>query len=113
MPQPIDPATEINRAAAVERLQQLTSRSDLNAHARNAHALAQQQLDAETHVERPEAKSDEVERELKRRNPYLGRRKKRPLSEESPSEEARTFYSADEKPTVVEDEPPHKLDITI
>lgn len=113
MPQPIDPATEINRTAAVERIQQLTGRSDLNAHARHAHALAQQQLDAESHVERPEAKNDEVDRDLKRRNPYLSRRKKRPLSDDSPSEEARTFYTADEKPAVVDDEPPHRLDITI
>lgn len=112
MVQPIDPATEINRVAAIERLQQLTGRADLNARAHEAHELAKQQLDAETNVDRPEAKSDEVERDLKRRNPYSGRRKKRP-PQDSPTEESRTFYTSDEKPAVVEDEPPHRLDISI
>lgn len=112
MPQPIDPTTEINRAAAVERLQQLTARTDLHAQTRQAHMLAQQELAAETNVDRPEAKSDEVERDLRRRNPYVGRRKRR-NPDDSPSEESRTFYTPDERPAIAEDDDHHGLDVTV
>lgn len=113
MPQPIDPTTEIGRTMAVERIQQMTTRADLAGQARLASELARQQLAAETEVDKPEAKSDEVNRDLKRHNPYSGRRKRKrqPAPAPPPTKETRTFYNAHERPDIADDEEHHGLDI--
>lgn len=77
MPQPIDFQTELSRVAAVERAQQIADRLALNAQQRLAQEIEEQRTLAETQVHQPEAKSGEVEPELKRKNPYVGRRRKR------------------------------------
>ncbi len=113
MPQPIDPTTEITRTMAVERIQQMSTRADLAAQARQAAEAARQQAAHETQVDRPDAKSDEVDRDLKRHNPYGGRRKRKPAPAPPPTEETRTFYNAHELPAVVEDDEHHGLDIKV
>jgi hypothetical protein len=113
MPQPVDPTTEIGRMAAIERVQQWASRADLAAQARQAAEAAKHQMDAESHVDQTQAKSDEVDRETKRRNPYSGRRRHKREEDAPPTPESRTFYTADEHTTVVEDDEQHRLDITI
>lgn len=114
MAQPVDPTTEISRAAAVERIQQLTSRTDLAGQARLAAGLAREQVGAESTVDRPEAKQSEVDRDLRRRNPYGGRRRRRePAPEQEATPEARTFYTPDEHVVVVEEARPHGLDISV
>lgn len=111
MAQPVDPTTEISRTAAVERIQQMSTRADLAAQARLAANAARDQLSAETTVDRPDAKDTEVDRELRRRNPFSGRRRRR-QEQETPTE-ARTFYTPDEHVVVIEEEQVHGLDISI
>ena len=105
MPQPIDFQTELSRVAAVERAQQIADRLAMNAQQRLAQEIEEQRTLAETQVHQPEAKSGEVEPELKRKNPYIGRRRKRggkPAAESSPPEEV-------SPPT----DEAHSLDVTI
>jgi hypothetical protein len=104
MPQPIDFQTELSRVAAVERVQQIADRLAVNAQQRLAQEIQEQKTLAETQVHEPEAKSGEVEPELKRKNPYVGRRRKR---EEKPDEE-----SVPAEPVLPPDES-HSLDVTI
>ncbi len=114
MPQPIDPHTELGRISAAERIQQLADRANLAVQARISGDAAQQALMAESQVQETEQKSEQVEQELRQRNPYAGRRKKRQqqaLVEADPG--AHVFYAADEKPQVFEDPEAHKLDISI
>lgn len=110
MPQPIDPTTEISRTAAVERLQQLTARTDLHMQAQQASALARQQHVLESEVDQAEGKRSEVERDLRRRNPYRGKRRPKP---NPPTEETRTFYTAGETKTMADDDEHHGLDVKI
>lgn len=114
MPQPIDPTTEIARTAAIERIQQFQTRADLTAQARLAAEAARHQVEAESQVDQPHAKSDEVDRELRRRNPYSGRRKKRqPAAAPPPTEETLQTYDAHERPARLDPEEPHGLDIKV
>ena len=63
--------------SAVERAQQLADRLAMNAQQRLAQEIQEQETLAETQVHQPEAKSGEVEPELKRKNPYVRRKRKR------------------------------------
>ncbi len=76
MPQPIDPNTELGRVTAAERIQQATERAALAAQARQSAESDRERLSAEQQVREMRQKSEEVDSELKRRNPYAGRRKK-------------------------------------
>ena len=105
MPQPIDFQTELSRVAAVERAQQLADRLAMNAQQRLAQEIQEQKTLAETQVHQPEAKSGEVEPELKRKNPYVGRRRKRG---EKPDPES---PSAEQTPPPSDEA--HSLDVTI
>ncbi len=104
MPQPIDFQTELSRISAVERAQQLADRLAMNAQQRLAQEIQEQETLAETQVHQPEAKSGEVEPELKRKNPYVGRKRKREekTAAENPAEDV--LPPPDE---------PHSLDVTI
>lgn len=88
MPQPIDFQTELTRVTAVERLQQYADRQALNAQQRLAQEIEEQRTLAESQVEQTNPKSGEVEPELKRKNPYMGRRRKKGEkdSEETPAD---------------------------
>jgi len=111
VPQPIDPTTEINRTAAVERIQQMIIRADVAAQLRLAANAAREQVEAESVVDRPDPKDNEVDRDLRRRNPFSGRRRHK-QEPETPTE-ARTFYTPDEHVVVLEEEQQHGLDISV
>ncbi len=114
MPQPIDPQTEIVRTSAAERIQQIADRTSLAAQARVAADSATLQRDLETQVQQSKMKSDEMNRELKRRNPFVGRRKKREQgSHEGENQKARHFYNASEKEVLADDPREHDFDVEI
>ncbi len=112
MPQPIDPHTELGRMTAAERIQQIADRASLAAQSRVAEGAADQREAAESQVQQAFQKSEEVERELRRRTPFVGRKKKRKDHPEE-SDAQHTFYSADEHAEVAEDPDDHDLDVTI
>ena len=117
MPQPIDPQTEIGRATAAERIQQIADRSSLAAQARATEASANTLRDMETQVQQAKARSDEVDQDLRRRNPFVGRRKKRgqgePDSQGGQNKQARHFYNASEKDVTADDPNDHEFDVEI
>ena len=79
MPQPIDMQTELGRATMADRVQQAVDRASLAAAMRARQEQAEDQVLAETHVEQtPESQSDHVDTEQKRRNPFVGRRRREP-----------------------------------
>jgi hypothetical protein len=112
MPQPIDPYTELGRVTAAERIQQVADRASLAAQSRTSEGAANQREAAESQVQQAFQKSEEVDRELRRRNPFMGKRKKRKENPEE-SDAQHTFYSADEHTEVAEDPDEHDLDVTI
>lgn len=114
MPQPIDPQTELGRATAAERIQQIADRASLAAQARLAADVDGARVNAETQVRQAMQKNDEVDRELRRRAPFVGRRKKRQGGGESPGDErSRHFYNASEKEVLADDPEVHRFDIEI
>ena len=114
MPQPIDPQTEIGRATAAERIQQIADRVNIAAQARASAEIASARNSAETQVHQAMQKNAEVDRELQRRTPYVGRRKKRDgTPREAEDNRTRQFYNAAEKEVVADDLDAHRLDIEI
>ncbi|MGC8739746.1 MAG: hypothetical protein ACP5UA_14035 [Candidatus Hydrogenedens sp.] len=81
MPMPIDPNTEILRVNLAERIQQISDRASLLGQVRQSLNEEQQRVVDETQVKEMQQKSEQVETELKRKNPFLGRRRK-PQKEE-------------------------------
>lgn len=97
MPMPIDPNTEMMRVNLAERIQQISDRASLLGQVRQSLSEEQHRLVDETQVKELQQKSEQVEAELKRRNPFLGRRKRQ--------KEVKTEFSKDEEITeVYEDE---------
>ena len=114
MPQPIDPQTEIGRSTAAERIQQIADRASLAAQARAAQDSANTQRSAETQVPHSAPKENEVDRELRRRNPFVGRRKKRKQNGQKHNDQkTRHFYNASEKDILAEDPQAHDFDVEI
>lgn len=112
MPQPIDPNTEILRITAAERIQQIADRLSLAAQARHATEVAEARVGAESQVQQANQKSEQVDQELRRRNPYMGRRR-HPAGEEGEAHQGEAEEHAQEpvSPPVIPEE--HSLDITI
>lgn len=100
MPQPIDPLTEIVRVHAAERIQQIADRASLAAQMRHRAAQEQELVKAETQVQQPEHKGPEVERELKRQNPYAGRRRRRGQSSQNEDQSEQTSEEPVEGETI-------------
>lgn len=114
MPQPIDPQTEIGRATAAERIQQIADRVSLAAQARASAEMASARDNAEHQVRQAMQKNNEVDRDLRRRTPFAGRRKKRDGdAHEQEDSRTRQFYNAAEKEVVADDLDAHRLDIEI
>lgn len=86
MPQPIDLQTGLTQITQAERLQQFVDRAALAAQQRTAQETQEQRIVAETEVRETRAKPDEVEQDLRRHNPYQGRRSHREPEEETPAE---------------------------
>jgi len=112
MPQPIDFQTELTRVTAVERLQQYADRQGLNAQQRLAQEIEEQRARAESQVEQTNPKSGEVEPELKRKNPYMGRRRKKSAKD---SEHKPDDANQDKPKPPLDENPPggHSLDVTV
>ena len=110
MPQPIDLQTEMARVNAVERIQQVAGRVSLAGQQRVEAELLKQGLQAETQVQQTRPKGEQVEPELRRRNPFAGRRRRQPGRRQAPED------PVPKKATPREAEPggePHQLDITV
>lgn len=114
MPQPIDPNTELARLTATERIQQIADRSSIAAQTRVSEEATAARNDAETNVQQTNQKSEEVDQELRRRNPFIGRRRKKKSKDRTQEDTtAHTFYNADERSEIVPDPDDHDLDVTI
>lgn len=111
MPQPIDPNTELGRITAVERIQQIADRASLAAQHRTTLEAQSNVLNQETQVLQMHQKNEEVDAELKRRNPYAGRR--RPGHPEDEDESATAAHSAAEREVIVDDTQATHLDVSI
>ena len=109
MPQPIDVNTELGRVTAAERITQVADRTSLAAQARIADDATAMRAQAETQVRNPAPKSEEVEAELRRRSPYVGRRRRR-QQERQPEHGARDAASL---PVIPDASDQHDLDITV
>lgn len=82
MPSSIDPNTELARITLAERIQQITDRASLLGQVRQSMEAEQQRVNAETQVTETEQKSRHVDTEMKRRNPFMGKRARRATTEE-------------------------------
>lgn len=77
MPQPIDMQTELARALIADRIQQGTERAAMAAALRARQKGEEQEAVGETQVDdTPESQSEHIDPEMKRRNSYMGRRRK-------------------------------------
>jgi hypothetical protein len=85
MPQPIDLQTELGRIAAVERIQQLAERVSLAARQQQVNETQEKRVAAESQVREARQKNEQVDPELRRRNPYV--RVKRAQGEPAGEEE--------------------------
>lgn len=110
MPQPVDLQTEMARVAAAERIQQLTDRLSLAAQQRVADSAEQDRMRDETQVRQShEPEHREIERDGRRRNPFSGRRSRRPEPEEEAGGAA--YGAADRKKPP--DEGGRHFDVTV
>jgi len=104
MPQPIDFPTEMGRMAAVERIQQINDRLSLAALQRSTEELQDERVAAETQVSQTQPDSEQVDEDLRRRNPFVGRRRRRPPAPQPEPEEPAPPAASGET---------HQLDVTI
>lgn len=112
MPQPIDPNTEIMRISVAERIQQVADRASLAAQARASSETEQRTMHVESEVDETHQKNEQVDPETRRRQPFMGRRKRRDKKVSKPAV-SYTLYNAEEKPEILEDPEAHGLDISI
>ena len=112
MPQPIDLQTEIARVSAAERIQQVAGRASLAAQQRVASDIEQTRVGVETQIQRTEeSRNEQVEEDGRRRNPFLGRRRRKEKGKDAavPVKPA----SAGDLRVVPEGTEGHKLDVTV
>lgn len=116
MPQPVDLQVELARVTAADRVQQVADRLSLAAQQRMAAEAEQDGINHETQVQQTEqSQSEGVDVESHRQNPYVGRRRKRRLTDEDPEPAAKdeTLAAAD-MPVVPEVESEgSRLDISV
>lgn len=115
MPQPIDPVSELARVSAAERVQLLMERNAQLAQFRSAETAAQDAQRQHEQVLQADQKKAQVEEELKRKNPFMGRRKRRspddPEKEGDAPEHFETYNAHQQREPLDDDE--HNLDITL
>ncbi len=97
MPMPIDPNTEIMRVTIAERIQQISDRASLLGQIRQSMSEEQHRVVAETQVKETQQKSEQVETELKRKNPFVGRRRKATEEKSGQAAPEENFEIIDEK----------------
>lgn len=116
MPQPIDPFSELGRVITAERIQQIADRTSLVAQRHIRHNVQEELLAAEQQVRETEEKSQHVEQDLRRRNPFAGRRHRRGQDAAQDDETRRkqhTVYTPDESTSVMDEPDDHEFDVTI
>lgn len=109
MPQPIDAQTQLSQLTAAERVQQLSERLSLVAQQRSAAEVQEQRVTAETQVQQAHAKTDELDQDLRRHNPYRRRRQTAAQGEAAEAEPVRPG-DASQLPVLQEE---HKIDISV
>jgi len=107
MPQPIDPHTELGRTLAAERIQEISSRHQLTAQLRLTDDESEHQHVKERQAQETEERDEEMDRETRRRNPYVGRRKKK----RDDGDPLHTGYGPDERATDLDDPDEHDFDV--
>lgn len=105
MPQPIDLPTELMRTTTLERVQQVAERLALAGQQRADAEIETERVARESEVRETHNKSEEVEQELRRRNPYRGRRRRRDEPDDTEAEAEHAEPGGDEEA--------HQLDITV
>lgn len=113
MPQPVDLQTEMGRVTQAERVQQALDRASLAAQQRAALEVQEKRVQTETQVQETQTMADRVEAEARRRNPYLGKRRRKPRQEDAQTDASAIFYNANEKPEIAETTEGKKLDLTV
>lgn len=103
MPQPLDIPSEVSRVMAADRIQQIADRVSLVAQQRVALAEQESHVAAETVVPQTEPKGPEVDTEIRRRNPYRGRRRKRGAGQQETPPEHKGHADLE----------PHQFDVTV
>ncbi len=89
MPQPVDFPSDVSRTLAAERVQSAIDRSALAAQQRASQELEDKQSQVENSVhETPEAQSEEVDEELKRRAQYDERRRRKKKNGQAEADES-------------------------
>lgn len=105
MPQPVDMQTELARVSATERIQQIADRASLAAQQRQAIQSEEEREVVETQVQDTQDTHDtEVQADGRRRNPFVGRRKKK--------KDGEAPHQTYKNPPAGEDEG-QRLDVTI
>jgi len=104
MPQPIDFQSELGRVTAAERVQQVMDRLSLVAQHRTTEEIEQQRVAHENEVQQAREQSDQIEPENRRRNPFMGRRRRHEGEPEAQQDKSQTPANPEE---------PHQLDVTI
>jgi len=105
MPQPVDLQTELGRATAAERIQDVADRASLAAVQRQASDVEEDRVGVETQVQQThESESERVNADGRRRNPFVGRRRRGKKGAEKGKDETKPHApDADE----------HHLDVTV
>jgi hypothetical protein len=102
MPQPVDLQTELARTSAVERIQQVADRLSLAGQQRSAVEAQRERLEQEQQVQQPpETGNRPIEPDGRRRNPYVGRRRRRKKGDKKT---VATLYNAHEEPELLDGE---------
>ncbi len=120
MPQPIDAQSELARTTMAQRVQDLAGRAALVQAQRNQ-VEADQARDAaiRTVDETAKAQSEHVDEDGRRKNPFVGRRRRRKglggvnAASTEGNENAKVFYTSGERTRLAEDSEGHQLDITV
>ncbi len=97
MPTPIDPNTEILRVNLAERIQQIADRASLLGQVRQSVNEEERRIVDETQVKQTEQKSEQVETELKRRQPFMGRRRRKVEKESTSTDEGSSKDEGEEE----------------
>lgn len=117
MPQPVDFQTEVARQTMVDKILQVADRASLAAQQRLVSEVEQERVQQETQVQQtPQAQSEQIDAEARRRTPYVRRRRRRKKDKgTSDGEEgtAKVFYNADEQPEIIDESEGNQLDIKI
>ena len=109
MPQPIDPASELGRITAAERVQMTLDRAAQMAQLRGLAEATQDSARQQEQVRQADQKDTQLEEEARRRNPYLMVVKKRSDGDGGESAESYDAKQRKQHP----DDGEHLLDVTL